>query len=514
MTPHARAACILPRTPLHHTPPRRNPQMTGLRLAVAAAAVLPAAGAAGAPNWHFDVVVYGATPGGVATATAAGRQGAAVALLEPGLYIGGCMTGGLQLADYGMHAPRVIGGISEEFFRRVAAAYDTPFTWPADNQCGQHKVPWVSEPHVAEGVFNDMLASANVTVMMSSRVVSVATSGSSPPTIDSLALADTGAAVAATVFVDATYEGALMKMADHAPSTAAPPSPTDAGRGVDHLLHGVDYAFGRESNTTYNETTAGVLPGPDVENWPYGDRSAPVPRGISPYVDDTNTTLIPGVYGGPRAAPGQGDLRVGSFDWRVTLTDVPENMVPLPEPDHYDPAQFELQRRILNAGGHHIGGPPVGGVPNRKSDWKPAFGEHPNYQWGYPNGTWEEQQAVVAEFKSFLINLMHFYKGHPCNFDAAQVDPAVPENIRTEMAAVGLCKDEYNRTDHFMPQLYVRTALRMLGRKVLTQDDVVPSEWVDKFSDTIGVASYTVDIPGNVQMLAEKGEVVAEGSLK
>ena len=45
--------------------------------------------------------------------------------------------------------------------------------------------------------------------------------------------------------------------------------------------------------------------------------------------------------------------------------------------------------------------PGTGDVPNSKTDWKMAgtFGEHPNYQWHYPNGTWEEQQAIVAEFK-------------------------------------------------------------------------------------------------------------------
>ena len=41
----------------------------------------------------FDVVVYGATPGGVASAVAAAREGARVALAEPSLYIGGAMSG-------------------------------------------------------------------------------------------------------------------------------------------------------------------------------------------------------------------------------------------------------------------------------------------------------------------------------------------------------------------------------------------------------------------------------------
>ena len=88
----------------------------------------------------FDVVVMGATPGGVAAAVAAGREGRTVALLEPGQYVGGAMSGGLGQADYGMHAERVLGGISREFFERVAAKYGVPFAFPPDNQCSDHRV--------------------------------------------------------------------------------------------------------------------------------------------------------------------------------------------------------------------------------------------------------------------------------------------------------------------------------------------------------------------------------------
>jgi flavin-dependent dehydrogenase len=118
----------------------------------------------------FDVVVYGATPGGVMAAVAAGREGRTVTLLAPGEYIGGATTGGLMRADYGMHAARVIGGQTEEFYRRAAEKYATKFSFPPDGQCGAHTVPWTCEPHVAEDVFLDMLISANVTTLHHSRV--------------------------------------------------------------------------------------------------------------------------------------------------------------------------------------------------------------------------------------------------------------------------------------------------------------------------------------------------------
>ena len=183
----------------------------------------------------YDVIVYGATPGGVAAAVAAAREGRRVALLEPGLYIGGAMSGGLGLADYGPHARRVTGeaSLSAEFFKRVAAHYGTAFWWPSDSQCGAHSVPWVSEPHVAEGVLRDMLRNASVTVHQGVRISTVDVHTN---TIRSVVTVPDGVVYTAAVFIDATYEGALMKMAR------------------------VTYTFGREANTTYNETAAGRLP--------------------------------------------------------------------------------------------------------------------------------------------------------------------------------------------------------------------------------------------------------------
>ena len=89
------------------------------------------------------------------------------------------------------------------------------------------------------------------------------------------------------------------------------------------------------------------------------------------------------------------------------------------------------------------------------------FGEHPNAQWAYPNASLIGQRRFVGEFKRYALALLHFFL----------VDPAVPEKFRAAMKDVGLCRDEYNRTDHWMPQLYVRSALRMQGKRVLTERD-------------------------------------------
>ena len=58
-----------------------------------------------------------------------------------------------------------------------------------------------------------------------------------------------------------------------------------------------------------------------------GDLSSPFPAGISPYTDRSNTTLIKGVSGAVPAAVGAADGLSGGYDWRLTMTDIKENMV-------------------------------------------------------------------------------------------------------------------------------------------------------------------------------------------
>ena len=304
-----------------------------------------------AASHTYDVIVYGATPGGVAAAVAAAREGSATALLEPGEYVGGAMSGGLGLADYGAHAQRVMGerSISTEFFKRVASHYGVPFEWPRDGQCGGHNIPWVSEPHVAEGVMLGMLREANVTILRLSRIDALQQApgqrtSATPPRIATVSTPD-GRVFAAKVYVDGTYEGALMKLA------------------------GVSYTFGREASATYNETGAGRLPTKaEKPVWPVGTRSAQLPSGISPWEDDTNTTLIKGVWGGEVAPVGGADGRVGGYDWRLTLTDNKSNWVPIPKPANYNPKDYELVRRAIKKGFRAHA--PGFAVPNRKTDWK------------------------------------------------------------------------------------------------------------------------------------------------
>eukprot|EP01047_Picozoa_sp_COSAG01_P076437 COSAG01_NODE_13420_length_1588_cov_1.427132_2_plen_221_part_00 len=117
---------------------------------------------------HFDVLVYGATSGGVTAAVAASRhRGVRVGMLvangggcgpsDAGAnHIGGMSSSGLGKTDIGAAAKGgLIGGLALEFYRSNAAHYNT--TAPPS---------WDHEPHVAQ-VYIHVLRSTHVSAVVS-----------------------------------------------------------------------------------------------------------------------------------------------------------------------------------------------------------------------------------------------------------------------------------------------------------------------------------------------------------
>ena len=117
----------------------------------------------------FDVVVYGATSAGVVAAVQARRLGKSVVIVGPDRHLGGLSSGGLGFTDTGNKA--VIGGLSREFYQRIWQHYDRAEAWrwqkreeygnkgqgtPAID--GAQRTMWIFEPHVAEQVFEDLVA--------------------------------------------------------------------------------------------------------------------------------------------------------------------------------------------------------------------------------------------------------------------------------------------------------------------------------------------------------------------
>lgn len=89
------------------------------------------------------MVIYGGTAAGIMAAVQAKIMGKSVVVIEPSQRIGGLTTGGLGDTDVGMK--EAIGGLSLEFYRRVARKYSR------DGAC------WLFEPKVALAVLQDLV---------------------------------------------------------------------------------------------------------------------------------------------------------------------------------------------------------------------------------------------------------------------------------------------------------------------------------------------------------------------
>ena len=71
-------------------------------------------------NTHFDVIVSGGGPAGIAAAIQAARLGARTLLLEKNAYVGGCAASGLPFLNFfSRTGEQVIRGIGDELIRRM-----------------------------------------------------------------------------------------------------------------------------------------------------------------------------------------------------------------------------------------------------------------------------------------------------------------------------------------------------------------------------------------------------------
>ena len=72
-------------------------------------------------------------------------------------------------------------------------------------------------------------------------------------------------------------------------------------------------------------------------------------------------------------------------------------------------------------------------------------------------------------------------------------DQRIPAAVREAMAEWGLCKDEFVESGNWPPSLYVREARRMVGTRVLTQNDVREARGADIGAESLGLAAHAED---------------------
>ena len=411
---------------------------------------------------RIELVVFGATPSGIAAAitAASNPSSVSVALVVSGKTIGGMMTGGLGWDDvYGWNTSislQMEGGISPrsysiygnssiytQFADQIQQYYASISQKALDLSVqGTHH-----EPHVALEIFEEMLSIANVRVIYSTglptvkmtddnvSIESVTLRNHSTPTQTLNLLAD--------VFIDASYEGDLLHAA------------------------GAPNRVGREGRSEYGELNAGVV-----------------------FTDNVQRSFL-------RGSTGAASSKVPAMTWRLCFTTNASNQVNISMPPPlYNRSLYlgyveDVNDGRLSSVWHAWSGPRA--LPPDGTKFDINCNPRPlGFIWAgdqkdrYINANETERQALVSELQGMALGLLYFQ----------QHDEAVPPSERTSNKRFGLCKDEFQENGHFPTQLYIREARRLISLRQFSEHDMVPispSGRPPLRPDSIAVGSFPID---------------------
>jgi len=423
-----------------------------------------------------DVCVYGGTSGGVIAAVTAAKLGKSVVLIEPGRHPGGMSSGGLGQTDFGNKA--AIGGLSRDFYKRVGQFY-------------KKDEAWQFQPRHAEQVFRERLAEHKVRAILEHRLARVEKTGrrigsitieKAPPLANGApaptAVPNSEQVISAAMFLDATYEGDLLARA------------------------GVSYHVGREAVAKYNEPLNGIR--------------ARTPQhqfltDVDPYVQpgDPSSGLLPLIQKGDGGKPGDGDRSVQAYNFRLCLTMDPANRMPITPPAGYDPKTYELLARHVEGLVAAKKNPTLGMLlkidlmPGGKTDINNNGAVSTDFigmNYDYPDGDWTTRSRIWTEHINYINGLLYFLA----------TSERIPAKIRADMAAWGLCRDEFTDTGGWPCQMYIREGRRMVGRYVVSQADCDHKTTIE---DSVGMGAYNMD-SHNCQRIVQNGYVRNEGDVQ
>ncbi len=447
-----------------------------------------------------DLVVYGATPGGITAAVEAASRGLK-AIIVGGwreTHLGGMMSGGLSKTDY--RDIDAFGGRPREFLRRVNHMRGRDEAVPRSQleeffwETGKYvtgvsaagkvlgyappkREPYVFAPSEAERAFEDMVSDHGIPVYWSKGVDRVEMTGRRIRRFTTM----DGQSFAGKVFVDGSYEGDLLARAgvryEVGRGPTSPENPLDGFRYLDR-------------SGTRDEDNQFFAGGHLLDVDPFG-----IPGNEA-------SGLLPHVLPFPDTGFGAPDRTIQSYNFRMCMTNEPALRLDLSDtpPEGYAKADYEVLFRYLAAASE--AGAPLGfadlfvlsPIGNGLFDINAKRGfstDAVGLSWDYPEAGYASRERIWKQHESYTRGLFYALQWED--------DSRVPAALRSEALAWGPAKDQFTRPHPndeagWPYQLYVREARRMVGALRWNDSDLNRLDGIaPRSSKIIALASYQED---------------------